>query len=113
MGAARLIRGEVRVDGPVLGMSVLSGVKRRATVRKSVGQFTDKMFVNISGLIPTVKRAKERPIQSRGDTVSEATAVTELVVVEALRMSNSLCKASEEPPYMARVRRKKEIIGGL
>ena len=65
-GAARLIRCEVRVDGPVLGMSVLSGVKRRAAVRKGVGRFTNKMFVRISGSIPTVVGAEESPIQSRG-----------------------------------------------
>ena len=76
--------------------------------RKGVGRFTDRMFVRISGLIPTVGGAKEREIKIfRGDTVSEATAVTDLVVVEALRMSNSLCEAFEEPPYMARVRKKK------
>ena len=79
-GAARLIRGDVRVDGPVLGMSVLSGVKRIAAVRKGVERSTDKMFVRISCSIPTVGEVEERPIQSRGSTISEATAVTELVV---------------------------------
>ena len=64
------------------------------------------MFVRISDSIIIVEGAIERPMQSRGDTVSEATAVTELVVVEALRMSNSLCEAFEEPPYMAGVREK-------
>ena len=78
-------------------MSVQIGVKRGAAVRKSVGLFTCKMFVRISDSIPTVEGAIERPIQSRGDTISEATAVTELVVVEALRRSNSLCEAFEEP----------------
>ena len=100
--ATRLIKGEVSVDGPVLGMSVLSGVNSRAAVRKgAAGRFTDKTFARISGLIPTVEGAEERPIQSRGGTVSEATAVTELVVVEALRMSNLLCEAIGEPLYMA------------
>ena len=108
-GAARLIRGEVRVDGPVLGMSVQIGVKRGAAIREGVGRFTCKIFVRISDSIPTVEGAVERPTQSRGDTVSEAAAVTELVVVEALRMSNSLCEAFEEPPYMAGVRKKKYI----
>ena len=105
MGAACLIRREVRVDSPVLGMSVRSGVKHGAAVRKD--RFTCKMFVRISDSIPTVEEgAIERPIQSCGGTVSEATTVTELVAVEALRMSNSLCEAFEEPPYMAGVRRK-------
>ena len=112
-GAARLIRGDVRVDGPVLGISVLSGVKRIAAVRKGVERSTDKMFVRISGSIPTVEEVEERPIQSRGSTISEATAVTELVVVKALRMSNSLCETIEEPPCMAGVRKKKEVIGML
>ena len=51
-GAARLIKGGVRVDGPVLGMSVQIGVKRRAAARKGVGRFTCKMFVRISDSIP-------------------------------------------------------------
>ena len=103
-----MIRGEFRVDGPVLGMSVYIGVKRGAAVRKGVGRFTCKMFVRISDSIPTVEGAVERPIQSCGGTVSEATAVTGLVVVEALRMSNSLCESFEEPPYMAGLRKKKK-----
>ena len=54
----------------------------------------------------------ERSIQSCGGTLSEATAVTELVVVEALRMSNSSCEAFEEPPYISGVRKKeKDVIG--
>ena len=88
-------------------MSVLSGVKRTTVVCKGVERFIDKMLVRISGSIPTMGEAEERPIQSRGGIVSEATAITELVVVEALRMSNSLCKAIEEPPYMAGVRNKR------
>ena len=113
MEAARLIRSEFRVDGSVLGMSVLSGVKSRATVCKgAVRRFTGKTFVRIFGLIPTVEGAEERPVQSRGGTVSEATAVMELVVVEALRMSNSLCEAIGEPPYMAGAR-KRRYIGRL
>ena len=107
MGAACLKRDDVRVDSPVLGMSVQIGVRRGAAVRKGV-RFTCKMFVRISDSIPTVEGAIEGPIQSCGDTASEATAVTELVVVEALRMFNSLCEAFEEPPYMARVREKNE-----
>ena len=103
-----MIRGEFRVDGPVLGMSVYIGVKRGAAVRKGVGQFTCKMFVRISDSISTVEGAVERPIQSCGGTVSEATAVTGLVVVEALRMSNSLCESFAEPPYMAGLRNKKK-----
>ena len=80
-------------------MSVLSGVKSRAVVCKSaIGRFTGKTFVRISGLIPTVARSGEKPVQFRGGTVSEATAITELVVVEALRMFNSLCEAIGEPP---------------
>ena len=99
MGAARLLRGEVRVDSPVLGMSVQGGVKHGAAVRK--GRFSCKMFVRFSGSIPTVEEgAIEMPIQSCGDTVSEATAVTELVVVEALITFNSLCEAFEKPPYI-------------
>ena len=66
------------------------GVKRGAAARKGVGRFTCEMFVRISDLVPTVEGAIERPIQSCGDTPNEATAVTELVIVEALRMSNSL-----------------------
>ena len=51
----------------------------------------NKKFVRFSGSIPTVAEgAIETPIQSCGDTVSGATAVTELVVVEALRMFNPL-----------------------
>ena len=110
-GAALLIRSEVRVDGPVLGMSVQIGVNRGAAVRKGVGRFTSKMFVRISDSVIIVEGAIERPMQSRGDTVSEATAVTELVVVEALRMSNSLCEAFKEPPYMAKVRERKKKKG--
>ena len=92
-------------------MSVQIGVNRGAAVRKGVGRFTCKMFVRISDSVIIVEGAKDRPIQSGGDTVSEATAVTELVVVEALRMSNSLCEAFEEPPYMAGVREKKKKKG--
>ena len=80
MGAARLNRCEVPVDSPVLGMSVQIGVKSGAAIRKGV-RFTCKMFVRISDSIPTVEGAIEGPIQSCGDTVSKATAVTELVVV--------------------------------
>ena len=95
-------------------MCVLSGVKSRATVCKgAVRRFTSKTFVRISGLIPTVEGAEERPVQSRWGTVSEATAVTELVVVEALRMSNSLCETIGEPPYMAGARKRRYIIGRL
>ena len=52
----------------------------------------------------------DRPVQTRGNTVSEATATTEPVVVEAMRMSNSLCEAMGEPPLdMPGIRiRKKE-----
>ena len=86
-------------------MSVQSGVKHGSAVRK--GRFICKMFARFSDSIPTVEEgAIERPIQSCGCTISEATAVTELVVVEVLRMSNSLCEASEEPPYMVGVRGK-------
>ena len=110
MGAARLDRSEVRVDSSVLGMSMRSGVKHEAAVRK--GRFTFEMFVRFLGSIPTVVGgATERPIQSCGGTVSEATAVTELVVVEALRMSNSLCEAFEEPPYISVVRKKIYVTG--
>ena len=78
---------------------MLSGVKSRAVVCKSaIARFTGKTFVRISGLIPTVARSGEKPVQFRGGTVSEATAITELVVVEALRMFNSLCEAIGEPP---------------
>ena len=112
MGTVRLFRREVRVDGPVLGMSVRSGVKHGTAVRK--GWFTCKMFVRFSVSIPTVvEGAIERPTQSCGGPVSEATAVTGLVVVEALRMSNSLCEAFEESPYMMGVRGKENIIGIL
>ena len=87
---------------------MLSGVKSRAAVCKSaIGRFIGKTFVRISGLIPTVAGAGERPAQFRGCTVSEATAITELVVVEALRMSNSLCEAIGDPPLdMAGVRKR-------
>ena len=112
MGTARLIRSGVRVDGPVLGMSVRSGVKHGTAIRK--GRFTCKMFVRFSVSIPTVvEGAIESPIQSCGGTVSEATAVTGLVVVEALRMSNLLCEAIEKSPYMMGVRGKENIIGIL
>ena len=81
MRAGRLLRGGVRLDRPVLGMSVQGGVKHAAGARK--GRF--------SGSIPTVAEgAIKAPIQSCGDTVSGATGVTELVVVEALRMFNPL-----------------------
>ena len=93
-------------------MSVQSGVKHGAAVRK--GRFICKMFVRFSDSISAVEEgAIERPIQSCGGTISEATAVTELVVVEALRMSNSLCEAFEEPPYMVGEREKQNIIGIL
>ena len=106
MGAACLDRGGVRVDSLVLGMSMRSGVKHGAAVRK--GRFTFKMFVRFSDSIPTVVGgAIERPIQSCGGTVSEATAVTELVVVETLRMSDLLYEAFEKPPYISGVRKKK------
>ena len=106
MGAVRLLKGEVRVDSPVLGMSVQGGVKHGVAVRK--GRFSCKMFVRFSGSVPTVEEgAIEMPIQSCGDTRSEATAVTELVVVEALRMFNLLCEAFGEPPYISGVRKKK------
>ena len=98
-GAARLIRGEVCVDGLVLGMSMLNGVKSRAAVCKSaVERSAGEMFVRISDCIPTVGEAGVRPVQARGGAVSEATAITELVVVEALRMPNSLCEEMGEPP---------------
>ena len=48
---------------------------------------TGKAFVRISGCI------QHKPVQARGGAVSEATATTESVVVEALRMSNLLCDA--------------------
>ena len=53
----------------------------------------------------------DRPVQTRGNTVSEATATTEPVVVEAMRMSNSLCEAMGEPPLDMpgiRIRKKKK-----
>ena len=97
--AARLARGEVRVDGPVSGMCRLNGVKGRAAVCKSaVERSAGETFVRIFGCIPTVGGARGRPVQTRGGAVSEATAITELVVVEALRMFNSLCEAMGEPP---------------
>ena len=52
MGAARLDRSEVRVDSPVLGMSMRSGVKHEAAVRK--GRLTFEMFVRFLGSVPTV-----------------------------------------------------------
>ena len=79
-------------------MSVLSGVKSRAAVCESaVERATGKTFVRISGFIPIVRGPGDRPVQIRGETVSEATAITELVVVEAPRMPNSLCEAMGEP----------------
>ena len=91
-GAARLIRGEVRVDGPALGMSMLNGVKSRAAVCKgAVERSAGKTFVRISGFISTVGGAGDRSVQARGGTVNEATAITELVVVEELRMFYSCC----------------------
>ena len=58
---------------------------------RSQGRFFKKKFVRFSGSIPTdAEGAIETPIQSCGDTVSGATAVTGLVVVEALRMFNPL-----------------------
>ena len=65
------------------------------------------MFVRILDSILTVEEgAIEGPIESCGGMVSEVTAVTGLVVVEALTMSNSLCETFEEPRYMG-VRGKK------
>ena len=105
MGAARFNRSEVRADSPVLGMSMRSGVRHGAAVRK--GRFTCKMFVRISDSIPTVRAgAIEGPIQSCGGIVSEAAAVTGLVVFKALRMSSSLCEAFEEPRYIGVKRNK-------
>ena len=61
------------------------------------------MFVRFLGSIPTVAMGEiEMPIQSCGATVGGATAVTELVVVKALRIFSSLCEA-EEPPYVSGV----------
>ena len=40
---------------------------------------------------------RHRLVQARGGAVSEVTATTELVVVEALRMSNSLWEAMRKP----------------
>ena len=74
-------------------MSVQGGVKHAAAVAGSIFQKKKekKKFVRFSGSIPTVAEgAIETPIQSCGDTVSGATAVTGLVVVEALRMFNPL-----------------------
>ena len=53
--------------------------------------FYEKMFVRLSDSVPTAAEgAIEAPIQSCGGTVSGATAVTELVVVEVLRKFNPL-----------------------
>ena len=92
-------------------MSVLSGVKSRAAVCKtSIERFIGKTFVRIFGLVPTVAGAGEKPVQFRGGTVGEATAITELVVVEALRKSNSLCEAIGQPPLDMAGVRKREIL---
>ena len=91
MSAGRLLRGGVRLDRPVLGMSVQGEVKHAAVVARVSLKKTKKTFVRFSGSIPTVTEgAIETPIQSCGDIVSGATAVTGLVVVEALRMFNPL-----------------------
>ena len=56
----------------------------------AVERATGKASVRISGCI------QHKSVQARGGAVSEATAMTESVVVEALRMSNALCEAMEE-----------------
>ena len=86
---ARSIKGEVRVDGPVLGMSSGCAVERAA----------GKAFVRIYGCSTQICRSP------RG-AVSEATATAESVVVEALRMSNSLCEAMGEPSRRAGSKKK-------
>ena len=81
-------------------MSVLSEVSSRAAVvcGRTVERATGTTLVRISGFILIVRELGDRPVRTRGDTVSETTAITELVVVEALKMSNSVCKAIGEPP---------------
>ena len=88
---ARSFGGEVRVDGPVLGMSMLGGAKSSAVCGCAVERATGTTSVRIFGCI------QHKSVQARGGAVSEATATTESVVVEALRMSNSLCEAMGEP----------------
>ena len=97
---ARSIKGELRVEGSVSEMSILSGVKSSASVCGrvvAIERATGKTSVRISECIAAVRRLGGRLVQTREGTVSEATAITELVVVEALRISNSLCKAMGEP----------------
>ena len=83
---ARYIKGEIRVEDSVSEMSELSGVKSRASVCGRVvenDRATGKTFVRISDCIAAVRGLGVRLVQTCGGTVSEATAITELVVVEA------------------------------
>ena len=57
----------------------------------AVERATGRASVRISGCI------QHKPVRARGGAVSEATAVTESVVVEVLRMFNSLCETMGEP----------------
>ena len=67
-------------------------LSRSAVCGCDVERATGKASVRYSGCI------QHKSVQARGGAVSEATAMTESVVVEALRMSNSLCEAMGEPP---------------
>ena len=89
----RSSRVEVRVDGPVLGMPSGCAVERA----------TGKALVRISGCI------QHKSVQAYGGAVSEATATAKSVVVEALRMSNSLCEAMWEPSRRAGSAKKGEM----
>ena len=105
MGAARSIKGELRVEGSVSEISVLSGAVCGRVIEYE--RATSKTFVRISGFIAAVRRLGGRSVQTRGDTVSEATAIMELVVVEALRISNSLREATRKPPLGMSGKKKK------
>ena len=93
-------KGEFCVEGSVSEVSVLSRVKNSASVCERVVEnerATGKTFVRLSDCKAAMGGLEGRSVQTRRDTVSKATAITELVVVEALRISNSMCEAMGEP----------------
>ena len=87
---ARSIRGAVRVDGLVLGMSV--GVPSNELRARLLYAFLVVQY---------------KSVRARGGAVSEATATAESVVVEAFLMSNSLCEAMGESSRRTGSKKKK------
>ena len=65
MSAGRLPRGGVRVDRPVLGMSVQGGVKHAAAV---AGSFFFFKFVRFSGSIQQLQKERSRRQYNRAVT---------------------------------------------